>query len=94
MVSAEPGSKLQLFEQTSQYRHWRFTPETLETLRAANNKQGVDRVLHALREEAHMDDQSSRISEATTNLLSPFEELQLINHYLQMIVRTITALAR
>ncbi|KAJ2160501.1 hypothetical protein GGF46_002201 [Coemansia sp. RSA 552] len=80
--------KPQLFEQTSQYRHWRFTPESLEQLRAANNKQGVERVLRGLREEAQVDDQATaetRIAEATKNLLTPQEELQLIDYHLQTL---------
>ncbi|KAJ2295841.1 hypothetical protein IWW55_005308, partial [Coemansia sp. RSA 2706] len=95
MEAAAP--RPQLFEQTSQYRHWRFTPEALEELRAVNNKQGVERVLRGLREEAQVDDQDSaetRISEATNNLLTPREELQLIRYYLQMIVQTIAALSK
>ncbi|KAJ2342364.1 hypothetical protein GGF43_005952, partial [Coemansia sp. RSA 2618] len=88
MASADPAPKLQLFEQTSQYRHWRFTPEKLEQLRAANNQQGADRVLRGLREEAQVDDQGSaetRVAEAANNLLTPQEELHLIAYYLQMI---------
>ncbi|KAJ1896962.1 hypothetical protein LPJ66_003672 [Kickxella alabastrina] len=86
MSSAKP----QLFEQTSQYRHWRFTPTSLAQLRAANNKQGVERVLQGLREEAQVDNDrntlETRISEATNNLLSPEEELELIDYYLQVTV--------
>ncbi|KAJ2848231.1 hypothetical protein IWW36_003425 [Coemansia brasiliensis] len=98
MTSTEETERLpQLFEQTSQYRHWRFTPEALEQLRAANNQQGINRVLDGLREEAQVDDEGSsetRITEATNNMLTPQEELQLVNYYLQMIVQTITALTK
>ncbi|KAI9504268.1 hypothetical protein GGI25_002505 [Coemansia spiralis] len=81
--------KPQLYEQASQYRHWRFTRESLDKLRAANNERGIERVLRGLREEAHVDDDHSmletRVSEATNNLLTPAEELELIDYYLQMI---------
>ncbi|KAJ2461001.1 hypothetical protein GGF42_000469 [Coemansia sp. RSA 2424] len=81
-------SRPQLFEQTSQYQHWRFTPASLARLRAENNRLGVDRVLHGLQQEAQVDDQETsdtRIAEATKNLLTPAEELKLIDFYLQMI---------
>ncbi|KAJ1667794.1 hypothetical protein IW140_001347 [Coemansia sp. RSA 1813] len=82
-------SKPQLYEQASQYQHWRFTRASLENLRAANNKRGIDRVLCGVREEARVDDDQStletRIAEATNNLLTPNEELQLVDYYLQMI---------
>ncbi|KAJ2003777.1 hypothetical protein GGI04_001457 [Coemansia thaxteri] len=80
--------KPQLFEQTSQYQHWRFTPSSLAKLRAENNRLGVDRVLLGLQQEAQVDDQGAsdtRIAEATDNLLTPAEELKLIGFYLQMI---------
>ncbi|KAJ2801770.1 hypothetical protein H4R20_003546 [Coemansia guatemalensis] len=96
-VTEAAPKKPQLFEQTSQYRHWRFTPEALEELRTANNKRGVERVLQGLREEAQVDDETAletRISEATTNLLTPQEELQLVGYYLQMIVQTIRVYSR
>ncbi|KAI9482355.1 hypothetical protein LPJ78_004000 [Coemansia sp. RSA 989] len=96
MASAEETRQLpQLFEQTSQYRHWRFTPEALEQLRAANNQQGIDRVLDGLGKEVQVEGSSeTRITEATNNMLTPQEELQLVNYYLQMIVQTITALTK
>ncbi|KAJ2451112.1 hypothetical protein GGI03_006912 [Coemansia sp. RSA 2337] len=78
----------QLFEQTSQYQHWRFTRESLAKLRAENNRLGVDRVLSGLRQEAKVEDQETsdtRIAEATKNLLTPEEELKLIDFYLQRI---------
>ncbi|KAJ1793625.1 hypothetical protein LPJ59_004699 [Coemansia sp. RSA 2399] len=82
-------SKPQLYEQTSQYQHWRFTRVSLDKLRALNNKRGIDRVLRGVGEEVHVDDNQSmletRISEATNNLLTPDEELQLVDYYLQMI---------
>ncbi|KAJ2788081.1 hypothetical protein GGI15_000102 [Coemansia interrupta] len=82
--------KLQIYQQTSQYRDWRFTPESLAQQRAANNKQGIERVLQGLREEAQVDDGSgateTRIAEATNNLLSPQEEVELIDYYLQTIL--------
>ncbi|KAJ2767525.1 hypothetical protein IWQ57_003914 [Coemansia nantahalensis] len=97
---AEEGpapAKPQLFEQTSQYRHWRFTSSALAELRAANNARGAERVLRGLREEAQVGaagDLETRIAEATNNLLTPDEELQLVGYYLQMIVTTIQAYAR
>ncbi|KAJ2549036.1 hypothetical protein EV175_004596 [Coemansia sp. RSA 1933] len=82
-------NKPQLYEQTSQYQHWRFTRTSLEKLRAANNGRGVDRVLRGVREEARVDDDQSmletRVSEATNNLLTPDEELRLVDYYLNMI---------
>ncbi|KAJ2870734.1 hypothetical protein FB639_004578, partial [Coemansia asiatica] len=78
-----------LFKQTSQYRDWRFTPESLAQQRAANNKKGIERVLQGLREEAQVDDDPSmsetRINEAKNNLLTPSEELELVDYYLQMV---------
>ncbi|KAJ2595708.1 hypothetical protein EV177_008081 [Coemansia sp. RSA 1804] len=83
------GSRPQLYEQASQYQHWRFTRASLEKLRDANNKRGTDRVLRGLKEEANVSDNQStletHISEVTNNLLTPGEELQLIDYYLQMI---------
>ncbi|KAJ2726720.1 hypothetical protein GGI07_000445 [Coemansia sp. Benny D115] len=82
--------KPQLFQQTSQYRHWRFTPESLAQLRAANNKQGIERVLDGLNQEAQVDDDpkklETRVAEATNNLLSPDDELELIDYYLSMVL--------
>ncbi|KAJ2627728.1 hypothetical protein H4R22_004255, partial [Coemansia sp. RSA 1290] len=79
MASAEETRQLpQLFEQTSQYRHWRFTPEALEQLRVANNQQGIDRVLDGLGKEVQVEGSSeTRITEASNNMLTPQEELQL-----------------
>ncbi|KAJ2786002.1 hypothetical protein H4R18_000217 [Coemansia javaensis] len=87
-MAAEAPEKPQLFEQTSQYRHWRFTPAGLERLRAANNKRGGERVLRALREEAQAGDAGAletRLAEAADNLLTPAEELQLVEYYLDRI---------
>lgn len=79
-------SKLELFEQTSQFIHWRFTKDELVRLRTANNKQGVVRVLESLRKEQQVTGTASTLeAEATENLLTPEEELQLIDYYLQMI---------
>ncbi|KAJ2686544.1 hypothetical protein IWW39_003554 [Coemansia spiralis] len=78
----------QLFEQTSQYQHWRFTRASLAKLRAENNRLGVERVLHGLRQEAQVGDQETsdmRMAEATANMLTPEEELKLIDFYLKMI---------
>ncbi|KAJ1882867.1 hypothetical protein LPJ57_000596 [Coemansia sp. RSA 486] len=89
------SEKTQLFKQASQYRNWRFTPESLAQQRTANNKKGIERVLQGLREEAQVDDDSgtseTRMNEATNNLLTPSEELDLIDYYLQMVhVYTLT----
>ncbi|KAJ1951215.1 hypothetical protein FBU59_000300 [Linderina macrospora] len=79
------SDKRELFEQSSQFRHWRYTPSSLGTLRATNNKQGIARVRQSLLAESSLDGNSARTAEAENNMLTPADELGLINYYLQKI---------
>ncbi|KAI8323855.1 cyclin-like protein [Martensiomyces pterosporus] len=83
------SEKQQLFEQSSQYRHWRFTPTSLAGLRAANNRMGIERVLEGLKEEALVEGNAelaqTRLEEVQKNLLTPEDELRLIDYYLRKI---------
>ncbi|ORX66881.1 cyclin-like protein [Linderina pennispora] len=79
------SDKRELFEQSSQFRHWRYTPSSLSALRAANNQQGIARVRQSLLAESSLDGNSARTAEAENNMLTPADELGLINYYLQKI---------
>ncbi|CAG8567683.1 9298_t:CDS:1 [Ambispora leptoticha] len=50
-IQSSSNSKKQLYEQTSQYRNWRFSKKRLKDLREQANKSGVERVKKNMTED-------------------------------------------
>ncbi|KAI9004097.1 cyclin-like protein [Gaertneriomyces semiglobifer] len=57
LSTVPPEGLPQLFEQASQYRHWRFTQEELQNLREKVNREGVERAKQAFKEEWELNPQ-------------------------------------
>lgn len=44
MPATDEASKPTLYEESSQYRHWRFSPEQIQRIRQSSNDAAVERV--------------------------------------------------
>ncbi|KAJ1675753.1 hypothetical protein EV182_000651 [Spiromyces aspiralis] len=83
------SEKKELYEQTSQYLHWRFTNEELARIRETNNRVAVERARENLAKEAQLRAQAAAGGDASSQtkhqFLSVDDELTLIDYYQQSI---------
>ncbi|KAI8639598.1 cyclin-like protein [Parasitella parasitica] len=73
------AKKPQIFEESSQYQHWRFSPEQLWDIRNKRTNEAVSRVQKNVQEEQQENKQND--DESKTEYLSAKEELTLCRFY-------------
>ncbi|KAI8825671.1 cyclin-like protein [Fimicolochytrium jonesii] len=73
----------QLFEESSQFRHWKFTPEELRHLREKVNREGAERVRKAYAEQSAISGKDEPIPEC----ISWEEQQRLSQFYVNRLVK-------
>ncbi|KAF9974034.1 hypothetical protein BGZ73_002680 [Actinomortierella ambigua] len=81
--------KRQLFEQSTQYNHWRFTQKSLDAMRARANKDAIEAIKAHIQEEQQLRLAQGGAAEedlmAEIEFLSPSDEQTLLSFYERFI---------
>ncbi|KAG0231931.1 hypothetical protein BGW41_002014 [Actinomortierella wolfii] len=91
-TSGQP-KKRQLFEQSTQYNHWRFTQQKLDEIRARANKDAIDAIKTHIEEERQLRlAQGLPVDDLETEMefLTPSDEQSLLGYYERMIKQIYT----
>ena len=80
MADAAHISEDDLFRSSTQYRQWSFSPEALNSLRAATNDLAATRVREAVQRARQSIESRDDVAEEV-DCLTPEEELKLVGFY-------------
>lgn len=88
----EPPPRRPLYEESSQFKRWRFAPSKLVQLRAVLNERSIQIVRENLQAEKQASSSSSTTLDPPTPLdiqyLTPDDEVLLVSFYVSSIPRT------